>query len=102
MEKDAWVGPSELANFGARGKSSALEEGAGALHEPVNVEVEMPEERPLAVGALPEQEGTTVEPPSTLAETGPKPFPRLEVEGAAAPPLTFSDPAGSSGTSAGP
>ena len=54
MEKDAWVA-SELVDSSARGKLStaeALEEGAGALHEPVNMEAEMSEERPLGVGAF--------------------------------------------------
>ena len=66
-----------------------------------------PEERPLTVGVLPEQEGATVEPPSTMAETGPKLFPRLEVEEAIASPLVDDvtrvlDPVVPSGTSPGP
>ena len=68
---------------------------------------EMLEERSLAVGALPEQEGATEESPSILAETGHEPVARLEVEGATAPSLAediarVSDLAGSSSTGAGP
>ena len=83
VEKDARVGSSELADSDARGKLSPVEapdEGAGALHKPMNMEANMPEECPLAVEAFPEHEGVTVGPLSTLAETGPEPFPRLEVE----------------------
>ena len=48
-----------------------------------------------------------VEPSSTLAEAGPKLFPRLEVEGGAMPPraediVKVLDPVGSSGIGAGP
>ena len=77
VSKDALIGPSELANSGARGKSSAAkapEEGAGTLHELVKLEAEMPEECPLAFIVLPEQEGATMEPPSTLDETIQSPF----------------------------
>ena len=67
----------------------------------------MLEERPLAVIALSEKEGATMEPPLTLVETGPKLFPRLEVEGVVVSPRAEDvtrvlDPAGSSGTDAGP
>ena len=41
-------------------KAPRTKEGGGALHEPVNVGAEMSEERPLAVRALPEQEGMMV------------------------------------------
>ena len=109
MEKDARVA-IRARGLWCSGKivaSEAPEEYVGTLHEPFKVEMEISEERPLIVGALSEQEGATVEPPLTLAETGPESFPRLEVEGAAASPpaedvARVSDPAGSPGTGVGP
>jgi len=45
LEKDAQVGPSKPADSSGQGKSTTvkvLEEGTCALHEPVNMEVEVP------------------------------------------------------------